>query len=108
VRPLDAVEDVPYIDVVATRSTDGKTLTLLCVNRHLEQDIPTRFDLGTLHAAAPATVRQIYAGSRYERNDEIEPQHVVPLDGAAKVSPNGAVSVVLPHESVTVIRVQVK
>jgi alpha-N-arabinofuranosidase len=108
VRPLDAIEDVPYIDVVATRSADGKTLTLLCVNRHLEQDIPTRFDLGTLRAAAPATMRQIYAGSRYESNDEIEPQHVVPHDGAAKISSDDSVSVVLPHESVTVIRFLVK
>jgi len=41
VRPLDKMQDVPFLDVVATRSTDGKALTLLCVNRHLEQDIPT-------------------------------------------------------------------
>jgi len=108
VKPLDAVGDIPYIDVVATRSADGKTVTLLCVNRHLQQDIPTRFDLGSLRAAGPAPMKQIYAASRYERNDEIEPKHVVPLDGTAKISKDGVVSVVLPHESVTVIRVPVK
>lgn len=108
VRPLDEVGNVPYIDVVATLSTDGKTLTLLCINRNLERDIPTRFDLASLRASAPTVVRQIYSASRYERNDEIEPQHVVPLDGMAKVSKDGVVSALLPHESVTIIRVPVK
>jgi alpha-N-arabinofuranosidase len=108
VRPLDDVNDVPYVDVVATRSGDGKTVTLLCVNRHLEQDIPTRFDLGSLCASATATMRQIYSVSRYERNDEIEPKHVIPLEGAATPASDGSVSVTLPHESVTVIRVPVK
>lgn len=108
VPPLGDAENVPYIDVVATRSKDGKMLTLLCVNRNLEKDIPTRFELGTLHAAAPSVMRQLYSVSRYERNDEIEPRHVVPLDGTAKLLKDGSVSVVLPHESVTVIRVPVK
>jgi alpha-N-arabinofuranosidase len=107
VRPLDSVDRVPYVDVVATRSADGKTITLLCVNRSLEQDIPTRFDFGSLHAQAPAVLQQISSVSRYERNDEIEPKHVVPVDGTAKVSEN-AVSVVLPHDSVTVIHVPVR
>lgn len=107
VRPLDKVSDVPYVDVVATRSADGKTVTLLCVNRHLELDIPTRFDLGSLRAAAPAKMKQIYSASRYERNDEIEPKHVIPFEGTTKLSSAGSISVVLPHESVTVIRVPV-
>jgi alpha-N-arabinofuranosidase len=108
VRPLDDVSNVPYVDVVATRSADGKTVTLLCVNRHLEQDTPTRFNLDSLRASAPAKMQQVYAASRYERNDEIEPKHVVPLDGAAAISSDGSVSVTLPHESVTIIRVPVK
>jgi len=108
VRPLDDIKDVPYIDVVATRSSDGKIVTLLCVNRDLEHDVPTHFDLGSLHPSASAKTRQIYSISRYERNDEIEPKHVIPLDGTAKISPDGSVSITLPHESVTVIRVPIK
>jgi len=50
IRPLDAVKDIPYVDVVATRSTDGRTVTMLCVNRSLDQDVETRFDLGSMHA----------------------------------------------------------
>lgn len=107
VAPLSTVTQVPYVDVVATRSKDGKTISLLCVNRSLEQDLPVRFDLGTLRATGAAPLKQISSASRYERNDEIEPKHVLPLDGTAKIS-NGAVSVILPRESVTVIRVPVK
>jgi alpha-N-arabinofuranosidase len=107
VKPLDEVANVPYIDVVATRSKDGKTVTLLCVNRSLAQDIPTRFYLDSLHLAGPAIMKQIYSISRYERNDEIEPKHVLPLDGTATFAKDGALSVVLPHDSVTVIHVPV-
>ena len=107
VAPLSTIARVPYIDVVATRSKDGKTVTLLCVNRSLEQDLPVRFDLGTLRPVGIAPMKQIYSASRYERNDEIEPKHVLPLDGMAKVG-NSKVSAILPRESVTVIRVPVR
>ena len=71
-----------YIDVVATRSADGRKVTLLCVNRSLSQDVPANFDLGKLHATAAAEVEQISAANRYERNDEVEPLHVVPVPGS--------------------------
>ena len=61
-----------------------------------------------MSSAAAATMKQIYGASRYERNDEIEPHHVVPLEGTATIAKDGGSSVVLPHESVTVIRVLVK
>ncbi|MGB6722278.1 MAG: alpha-L-arabinofuranosidase C-terminal domain-containing protein [Terracidiphilus sp.] len=108
VRPLDRVEDIPYIDVVATRSADGKTITLLCVNRSLDQDVPMKIDLGGLHAAAPVQVQQIAAVSRYERNDEVEPNHVVPVPGAISAPGTGPLKITLPHESVTVLRVPVE
>jgi alpha-N-arabinofuranosidase len=108
VRPLANIESVPYIDVVATRSRDGRFLTLLCVNRSLEVDIPTTFDLGSLQVTGKAKMRQIKSTSRYEQNDEVEPQHVIPLDSSVAPSHSGALSVTLPHESVTVIRVPVR
>jgi alpha-N-arabinofuranosidase len=55
IRLLDKLREVPYVDVVATRSVDGKFLTLLCVNRSLEQDLPTRFDLGSIHVTETRT-----------------------------------------------------
>jgi alpha-N-arabinofuranosidase len=108
VRPLDKVDDIPYIDVVATRSVDGKFVTVLCVNRSMEEDIPTTFDLGGLHALAPAQMHQIKASTRYERNDEVEPNHVTPFESSVAPAMGGALSTILPHESVTVVRVRVK
>ncbi|MES2390995.1 MAG: alpha-L-arabinofuranosidase C-terminal domain-containing protein [Acidobacteriota bacterium] len=108
VRPLANVDGVPYIDVVATRSADGKFVTLLCVNRSLASDIPTSFDLGSMRVNGEAQVRQIKSASRYEQNDEVEPQHVVPFENSAAASPSGVLSITLPHESVTVLRVPVK
>jgi len=107
-RPLDRVQDIPYIDVVATRSADGKTVTLLCVNRSLNADVPTRFDLGGLKAKAAAKVETISAESRYERNDEVEPEHIVPVPGTATAKGGEPLTITLPHESVTVIRVPVQ
>ena len=104
---MDTVENVPDIDVVATRSGDGSFVTLLCVNRSLEEDIPVNFDLGDMHAMAPAEMHQIKASTRYERNDEVEPNHVVPLESSV-LPKNGALTVTLPHESVSVLRVRVK
>lgn len=102
--PLSEATGVPYVDVVATRSADGKTLTLLCVNRSLSDDVATTFDLGAMHITGPARVQQIAASSRYERNDEVEPHHVVPVESSLAAAPQGGLTAMLPHESVTVIR----
>jgi alpha-N-arabinofuranosidase len=108
VRPLDTLDGVPTMDVVATRSDDGRFVTLLCVNRSLEEDLPVSFDLGAMHAVAPAEMHQIKASSRYERNDEVEPNHVVPLDSTIAPGKDSVLIVTLPHESVSVVRVRVK
>lgn len=107
VRPLDNEKGIPYIDVVATRSADGRTLTLLCVNRSLERDEPVRFELSSLKMAGRARVEQIAAASRYEKNDEVEPLHVTPQPVAVQAPVAGPMTITLPHESVTVIRVPV-
>jgi alpha-L-arabinofuranosidase len=108
VRPLDHVQNIPYIDVVATRSADGRTVTLLCVNRSLDQDLPTAFDLGSLHITGPVHAEQIRAASRYERNDEVEPLHIVPEPITMRAPGSGPLSITLPHDSVTVLRVSVQ
>lgn len=108
VPPLANLEGIPYIDVVATRSNDRKFLTLLCVNRSLDEDIPTTFDFASLKVSGTAKMQQIKSTTRYEQNDEVEPHHVIPLDGSIEASHSGALTVTLPHESVTVIRVPVR
>jgi alpha-L-arabinofuranosidase len=103
IRPFDNVTGIPYIDVVATRSADGKTLRLLCVNRELNLDVPIRIDLGDFVPAGRADVEQIASTNRYETNTEIEPNHVVPQPSHLPVNGSGETSYTIPHESVTVI-----
>lgn len=107
VKPLDNIDGIPWVDVVATRSRDGKFVTLLCVNRSLEQDVPTHFDLGSLRIKGAGQMQQIKSASRYERNDEVEPEHVVPVPATVSAGGGNTLTVTLPHESVSVIRVPV-
>jgi alpha-N-arabinofuranosidase len=100
------VADVPYIDVVATRSAGKRTLTLFCINRSLTDDAPVEIDLGAFAAMKMAKVEQITAVSRYVINDEVEPRRVVPQVSSLNVMPKKNVTITLPHESVTVIRLQ--
>jgi alpha-N-arabinofuranosidase len=102
------VPDVPYVDVVATRSTGKGTLTFFCINRSLTDDVPAQIDLGDIAFLGIAKVEQIVAVSRYVINDEAEPKRVVPRVSNLKVMPKQSLTIFLPHESVTVIRLQEK
>lgn len=97
------VENVPYVDIVATLSQDKRMLTLFCVNRSLTQDAPARVALGNYEPAGSARVEQIYEVSRYVMNDEVEPKRVAPRVSSIEVSPGQSLQITLPHESVTVI-----
>jgi alpha-N-arabinofuranosidase len=102
------VDNVPYVDIAATLSTDKNTLTLFCINRSFTEDSPTHISLGTFQAASTAGVEQIYAVSRYVINDEVEPKRVVPLISSINVQSQQPLRITLPHESVTVIRLRKK
>ena len=105
IRPLDRVDGVPYIDVVATERTGSHAITLLCVNRSLNQDIPVAFDLGDRQISGTVHAEQISADSRYERNDEVEPNHIVPQPINFAAPDHRKLSATLPHDSVTVIHI---
>ena len=98
------VADIPYIDVVATLSTDKRNVTLFCVNRSLTEDIPIEIDLGAFAAKEIARVEQITAVSRYVINDEVEPKRVVPQVSSLNLAGKKPLTTILPHESVTTIR----
>jgi alpha-L-arabinofuranosidase len=102
------VTDVPYVDVAATRDPNKHTLTLFCVNRSLTDDAPIQIDLGGFSSAEIAKVEQISAVSRYVINDEVEPGRVVPQISSLRVMLGQPLTMILPHESVTVIRLQEK
>ncbi len=100
------IANVPYIDIAATLSPDKHTLTLFCVNRSLTSDAPAEIDLGGFNAAGIAQVQQIAAVSRYVINDEVEPHRVVPQISGLHIDALKPLSLLLPHESVTVIHLQ--
>lgn len=98
--------NVPYIDVVATQSSDHRSLTLFCVNRSLTEDVPTIIRLGGFEAQPVAKGKQISAISRYVINDEVEPERVIPEPFSLHVTSGHPLQITLPHESVTVIHLQ--
>jgi len=98
------ITDVPYLDIVATRSTNSRSITLFCVNRSLTDDAPIQIDLRGFAAQPIAKVEQITAVSRYVMNDEVEPSRVLPLVSSLTFVEKKPLTITLPHESVTVIR----
>jgi alpha-N-arabinofuranosidase len=99
---LPEIADVPYLDVVAALNDSGDTLTLFCVNRHLTRDLDTAIRLKGFTARGDAEIQTLRADSIYERNDETDPENVIPQAGSARVS-DGALAHTFPHESITVI-----
>jgi hypothetical protein len=57
---------------------------------------------------APVEVQQISASSRYEQNDEVEPNQIVPIPRTIPAPGAGPLSITLPHESVTMLRIPVQ
>lgn len=102
VNRLPEIASVPYLDVVAALSEDGKMLTLFCVNRSLTTDIPTNIILHDFAAASTADVRTLSSHSLADANDEVFPTRVKPAESVETVEPNGWTHI-FPHASVTVI-----
>jgi alpha-N-arabinofuranosidase len=102
VNRLPEISSVPYLDVVSAISTNGKTLTLFCVNRSVATDIPTNIHLHDFAANATADIHTLAARSLTEVNDEVVPARVKPVDGLETVQPGGWVHT-FPHASVTLI-----
>jgi alpha-N-arabinofuranosidase len=104
---LPDISGVPYLDVVATLSQDGRRLTLFCVNRSLDTDIPSTIQLHHFDPRRTAAVHLLSSASINDVNDEINPENVEPVDTTEAI-PSTGWSHVFPHESVTVIAVDRK
>lgn len=104
VRRLPEIANVPYLDVVAAESKDGKSLILLCVNRHLTRSLTASFDFASLGAkASSAKVTTLAADSILAENDENDPNRVKPITHTDAVQ--GAFTHKFPNASVTVIEI---
>lgn len=102
VTRLPDIANVPYLDVVAALNNSGDTLTLFCVNRSLDTDIPSDIAVDHFMESGRAEVQTLKADNISEGNDEYNPYRVTPVLTSDAVN-GGKLHHVFPHESVTVI-----
>jgi len=102
------VKDVPYIDIAATKSADGKSLTLFAVNRSLTEDQPLRFDLGSFRFAGQVEVEQIASKDRLAMNTEEDPNNVIPKLSKITADSSQPLQITIPRETVMVLRLRSK
>ncbi|MGH9584923.1 MAG: alpha-L-arabinofuranosidase C-terminal domain-containing protein, partial [Bryobacteraceae bacterium] len=100
VTRLPDIANVPYLDILAARDKGGRRLTLFCVNRDLQRDIPADISIASFAPASEARVEQLSAPSISEVNDEAHPQRVAPVSSTIKL--NGShLRFTFKHASVT-------
>jgi alpha-N-arabinofuranosidase len=104
VARLPEIEDVPYLDVTAALDPSKKSLSLFCVNRSLNVDIPADIAIRDFAAASDADVQTLRSSSISDENDDDDPERVVPVLHHEHVA-SEHMQQVFPHESVTVITV---
>jgi alpha-N-arabinofuranosidase len=102
VTRLPDIANVPYLDVVAALDKSGSTLTLFCVNRSLDTDIPANIDIAHFTAGDRAEIQTLRSDSISDVNDADNPLRVIPVHTAETLR-SGALHHIFPHESVTVI-----
>jgi len=97
---ISDISNVPYLDVVAALNDQGDALTLFCVNRSLDTDIPATIKVAGFHAAETAEIQTLRGSAISDGNDEDNPEQVVPEKIGGRLTHNG-LEHVFPHESVT-------
>ena len=106
-RRISEIANVPYLDVVAALGANKDRLTLFCVNRHLERDIPARIRIAGFEAGSQARVQLLVARDIYQGNNEEHPEAVVPAQSTVAVDAAG-LEYTFPHSSVAVIELRRK
>ncbi len=82
VTRLPDIENVPYLDVTAALDASKKTLSLFCVNRSLDVDIPADIAIRDFAPAGNADVQTLRSASISDENDDDRPPA-----GGARVEP---------------------
>ena len=105
IQRLPEIADIPYLDVTAATSEDGKRLLLFCVNRSLTTAAHAEIDLAGLHVGRePMRVSTLEAETTLAENSEEEPDLVKPTTSTEPVKP-GKLTHVFPNASVTVLEI---
>ncbi len=99
---IPEIASVPFLDVTAALSIDGKHLLLFCVNRHLTDALSAQFDLAALgRPGETAAISTLRADSILQANDEEDPKLVVPRHATQAITPGFTHT--FPAASVTVL-----
>jgi alpha-L-arabinofuranosidase len=101
VKRLPEIASVPYLDVTAAVSGDGKTLTIFCVNRSLTAEIPASIRLHDF-AADSAAVQTLSSAKITDGNDDENPVRVKPVEAKEAIRGESWTHT-FPASSVTVI-----
>ncbi len=105
-KRIPEIAAVPFLDVTAALSADGKHLLLFCVNRHLTDSISAQFDVAALgRPTGMAAVSTLRGDSILQVNDEEDPNLVVPVHAKQAIAPGFMHT--FPAGSVTVLDVPV-
>ena len=96
------IADVPYLDVLATTSSERHNLVLFVVNRDSMKPIPAVIDVKGFSAGPQATVHTLNADSVLTGNDEAHPGSVTPATTSRKIA-GDSLRYEFPAHSVTVI-----
>jgi alpha-N-arabinofuranosidase len=104
---VKVADDVPYVDVAAVRSRDGKRLTLFVVNRHPDEDVTLDVGLAGFKATAIADHMMIAHPDPHATNTARHPDRVKPARGKGISLRDGGVRGKLPPRSYHVIGVAI-
>ncbi|RPH62871.1 MAG: hypothetical protein EHM81_01305 [Chloroflexi bacterium] len=100
---IPAEKGAPYLDLAATRSPDGKTLTLGLVNRHPWRKLALKVGLTGFAGLKPARTWLLAAENPLAANSFEQPGRVVARESALPELRNGKLLVNLPPASVLVV-----
>jgi len=101
-RRVPEIQDVPKLDVLATRSSSTHDLVLFVVNRDWKSPIPASIDLRDFSPAPQARVYTLSGESILAHNDEEHPDAVHPANTSLNV-PGNSLQYVFPEHSLTVL-----
>jgi alpha-N-arabinofuranosidase len=105
VNRLPEIANVPYLDLTAAESADGKRLLLFCVNRSLFTAAHVELDLSNLKSASgPMRITTLEGETILAENTEEQPDLVKPVTSTETVRP-GKLAHTFPNASVTVLEI---
>ncbi|HEY6374804.1 MAG TPA: alpha-L-arabinofuranosidase C-terminal domain-containing protein [Edaphobacter sp.] len=104
INRLPEIADVPYLDLVAAESENGRSLVLLCVNRNLTKSLLATLDFADIGVKeGTAKVTTVAADNILIENDEEEPERVKPVLQTEPLQPGYTHK--FPAASVTMIEI---